>query len=62
MEMETTAILAQILYRPPPPGSTFAAWCIKKAPDAYGTGGFFPLFFLPILRIVYYKFYMGEEG
>ena len=21
----------------PPPGSTFAAWCIKKAPDAYGT-------------------------
>ena len=26
------------------------------------TAMLFPLFFLPILRIVYYKFYMGEEG
>lgn len=25
-------------------------------------GAFFLFFFLPILRIVYYKFYMGEEG
>lgn len=61
MEMETTAILAQILYRTPHQAAPLLL-VHKKAPDAYGTGGFFPLFFLPILRIVYYKFYMGEEG
>ena len=31
----------------------------QKAPELLRFGGFF-LFFLPILRIVY--FYMGEEG
>ena len=34
----------------------------QKAPGAITLRGLFPLFFLPILRIVYYKFYMGEEG
>ena len=31
----------------------------QKAPRAITLRGLFPLFFLPILRIVY--FYMGEE-
>ncbi len=32
----------------------------QNAPGAITLRGLFPLFFLPILRIVY--FYMGEEG
>ena len=34
----------------------------QKTPGAITLRGLFPLYFLSILRIVYYKFYMGEEG